>query len=120
MKYLFGCEFDNEVYLQTPEDVSRTNPKKSAFFDVMDKKIERFWLTGEGHKYLVDLRDGHFEIDGLPFKLHEEDLSDFRIIYFRRHTLELSGTTEVGHKIEFCIGWQTTKDKNYKQIMTII
>ena len=120
MKYLFRCEFDNQTYFQTEEDVSKTEKTKSAFFDVMDKDLKKFWLEGEGHKYLVDLVDGHFEIDGLPFRMHEEELKDFRIIYYRRITVNLQGTSEIGREVEFCLGWQTTKDgKNYKQILTI-
>jgi hypothetical protein len=121
MKYLFRCEYDNQTYSQTSEDISQTEPTKSAFYDVMDKPIKKFWIEGEGHQYLVDLQDGHFEIDGIPFKMHEEELKDFRIIYYRKHTHQFQGTDEVGHDIEFCIGWQCLDNtgKNIKRILTI-
>ena len=121
MKYLFGCEYDNEIYYQTENDKSLKNSEKSSFYDVVDKEIRRFWLDGNGHNYLVDLRDGHFEIDGVPFKMHEEELSDFRIIYYRKHTRQFCGTDEINHEIEFCVGWQTNNEngENIKQILTI-
>lgn len=121
MKYLFSCTFkDGDFYSQTHKDVSQIDKTKSAFFDVKDKDIKQFWLEGERHEYLVDLEDGHFEIDGVPFKMHDEELSNFRLIYFRKNTIQFQGLQTISHDIEFCIGWQTTKNgKNYQQILTI-
>jgi len=126
MKYLFGCSYENKTYYQREDDVSRTDETKSSFYDIKDKQIDRFWLNGEGNRYEVDLRTGEFAINGIKFKLHDDELDDklegkLRLIYYRRHTHSFQGTNETSHKIEFHIGWQMTdeKGKNYKQIIRI-
>ena len=121
MKYLFTLIDDKDKeHKQTKEDVSKTNKKKSAYYDIKDKKLKQFYLEGEGHKYLVDLVDGHFEIDGVKFKMHEGNLSDFRLVYYREHRINYTGMLEVDHLITYCLGWQTTSGgKNYKKIMQI-
>lgn len=123
MKYLFACRFsDGSRYFQRADDVSLTNDKKSAFFDVMDKDIVRFWIDGDGHHIVVDLTDGHFDVDGASFKLHDDEgLKNFRLIYYRRITAKFSGTEEVERETEFCIGWQTNGKfgENIKRILMI-
>lgn len=124
LKYLFGVRYsDKSEYFQTPSDTSLTDPTRSAFFDVMKRyeDVEVFQLTGDGHKYLVDLRDGHFEIDGVPFWMDGPEDQPFRLIYFRRHTHTLNAAfAELAHTIEYCFGWQTTADgKNHQQIMIL-
>jgi len=139
LRYLFTAQFNDGTMLeQTQDDVSKTNPKKSAFFDVLNdtRKVERFWLTDEtfsqhgtnDNKYLVDLTDGHFEINGSPFFLHEQTideskkLSDFRLIYFRRVRQSMNvGSREASAKVMYLIGWQANypDGKNHKQIMYV-
>ncbi len=135
LKYLFKAEFaDGTVYEQTIEDISLVDPKKSAFFDVLqkdekDSRLLRFLIEGEGHKYLVDLIDGHFEIDGVSFDCHEtlpHNYPDRRIIYYRKHENDFDSNpdgslgVETAHRIWYCIGWQTTiNGKNFKETITI-
>jgi guanyl-specific ribonuclease Sa len=123
MKYLFTAQFSGETYEQTAEDVSKTEPTRSAYFDIKDKPIEAFSLHGEGHQYLVDLKDGHFEIDGVPFVVEKVPPdATLRLIYYRNNTVHFSGTEETGREVEFVIGWQYTgkKKKNHQQTISII
>lgn len=123
MKYLFTAQFnDGEEYRQTTEDKSLTIEGKSAFYDIKDKQIKTFRLEGDGHTYLVDLTDGHFEIDGVPFGVNEPVSADepLRLIYFRRNYIHHAGTEIIGTDRHFFIGWQTTVNgKNYQQIIQI-
>ena len=125
LKYLFTAEYkDGTSYLQNKEDISILEPdKRSCFFDVKQSEVKRFWLEGEGHKYLVDLIDGHFEIDGVPFKLHDENLKDFRLIFFRRHRHQFNRETreELSHETTYRLGWQTNNEKgeNIQRVMEI-
>ena len=141
LRYLFTAQFNDGTMLeQTQDDVSKTNPKKSAFFDVLNdtRKLERFWLLEiyknvdldriTPSKYLVDLTDGHFEINGNSFFLHEQTideskkLSDFRLIYFRRVQQSMNLTSgEASTKTMFMIGWQANyaDGKNEKRILFI-
>ena len=126
MKYLFGCEYKkngaNEMYYQTDDDTSKIEPSKSAYYDIMDKEIISFWLVGEEHKYQVNLVYGYFEIDGIPFKMHEDEIHEnIRLVYYRKHTRTFAGLDETQHDIECHFGWQANlKDgKNVKYIMKV-
>ena len=130
LKYLFTATFaDGSVIRQTPEDRSVIDPeKRSQFYDVMQQSEERalvaFALSGGGHEYVVNLIDGHFEVDGVPFKIHSEPLSDFRIIFFRDHTHNIAiGATvskELNHTVSYRLGWQcTVNNVNHQRVMTI-
>lgn len=130
LKYLFTAEFiDGSVIQQTQADVSSLDPKRSAFFDVLEKEktvaLKKFTLSAE-NSYSVDLTDGHFEVNGLPFRLHEEPLNDLKIIFFRQHTHKFNQHThkfnlafeEQSHDIVYRMGWQTTKEgKNIQHII---
>lgn len=123
-KYLFRADYkDSESYYQGSEDKSLQEDGKNAFFDIFYKPIKpiadliRFNMVSDTHTYTVDLTDGHFEIDGIAFRLHEEDfLKDFRLVFFRRHLHHSVNGEFVGHDIIYFIGWQTTIDgKNYQE-----
>lgn len=126
LKYQFQVTYkDGSVYHQNAEDVSITDPKRSCFYDIKQDEVKAFFLVGEEHTYAVDLEDGHFEVDGIPFLMHEENdqLKDFRLIFFRRHTHSINMTTgaESGHLEVYRFGWQTNDKtgKNYQQVMQI-
>jgi len=128
LKYLFGVSFsDGSEFFQGPDDVSATDPLRSAFYDVVPRldEVELFQLEGEGHIYLVDLRDGHFEIDGVPFNAGDPraqlpaDLSR-RLIYFRRRRHYFQNGVEISHDVEYHFGWQTTwEGRNYQQTLAL-
>lgn len=139
LKYLFTATYlDGTVYQQNTEDKSVKEPdKRSCYFDIEQEKLAYFVLKGDGHEYGVDLRDGHFEIDGNPFFMHEGHikilpngkktivpLKDFRLIFFRQHTHHFkvgqSMNKEIDHEVVYRIGWQCTIDgQNYQQVMQI-
>lgn len=126
LKYLFQVEyFDGSFFLQNADDVSANDPKKSAFSDIDQKQVARFSLINQedNTQYIgVDLEDGHFEANGMQFFLHDEDLKDFRLIFFRRHrhSFNVEGT-EKSHKVTYRLGWQTNdkEGKNVQRIMEI-
>lgn len=141
LKYLFTATYkDGRVFEQALDDKSITEPEtRSSFYDIANDvdKLSSFVLRGEGHEYGVDLNDGHFEIDGIPFFMHEGHvkeypggkkvlvpLTDFKLVFFRQHTrsyevaLYKDEQQEVSHDVVFRMGWQCTVDgKNYQEIM---
>lgn len=142
LKYLFHCEFnDGEIFSQNAEDRSVIDPeKRSSFFDLLQdtREVERFWLEEADDKflsitkpntYLVDLTDGHFEVNGSSFFLHEQTidplkkLSKFRLIYFRRNTVSLNLATgeQSALTMIFIIGWQANHPdgRNVKRTMMV-
>lgn len=133
LKYLFVAEFaDGTRITQTPEDVSQTEPLKSAFYDVLEYEkqspLVKFSLghVVEDKWAIVDLVDGHFELNGIPFYLHLNlpGTPKFRIVYYRIRTeqLTMTGDTRVPSSLEpsYMLGWQTTIDgKNYQEVIII-
>lgn len=140
MKYLFTATFaDGSTIEQTPDDKSTIEPeKRSQFYDVLKlaetKELVRFELRLREHaiagptgvpteRYAVDLRDGHFEVNGVPFRMHEDSVVGFELIYFRQHTHSFNQTQhttrEVSHDIVFRIGWKLKGNQNYQRVMQI-
>lgn len=123
LKYLFNVRYkDGTFFSQNPEDVSATDPKRSAFFDVKQDQVTHFELVGNGNSFIVDLADGSFYINGVQIFLHDNfELTDFRLIFFRRHRHHFTlGMQEVGHEIAYHIGWQCTYDgKNYQETIIV-
>lgn len=122
LKYQFIAEYrDGSLFAQNEEDVSLRDPKRSAFYDVEQERLRAFSLWGDGHAFLVDLTDGHFEIDQVRFTLHQPDEIDsaFNLVFFRRHRHEMqtqytlddqlvpqAGDTQMtDHRITFRLGW---------------
>lgn len=112
LKYLFTAVFtDGSRIRQNPEDTSSHTEGRSSFYDVLKeieggKQLERFLLIGES-TVVVDLRNGQFAINGARFVMHEEDLEDFRILYFRvRDTHFTPGNELIGYECSYRIGFQ--------------
>jgi hypothetical protein len=114
--------------LDGDEDISVNFPDKSKFTDVLDyektSKLISFVLHNAEHSFGVDLYDGHFEIDGIPFWQHRPDLTgykDFRVIYYRTVQRVMSQTGEQlsGETLAYTIGWQVThKGENVQRTIT--
>src|SRR4030067_1671035 len=101
LKYLFSVEYkDGSRFNQNKEDISSQDEKRSAFFDVCQEEVVRFNLHGGGFlvkdKFTVDLTDGHFEVMGVPFFMHDRalPLKDFKLIFHRKHTHQFKMTGE--------------------------
>jgi hypothetical protein len=123
LSYLFTCQFkDGTTIKQTSEDISKTDPTRSAFYDVVQRlpDVSKFSLANGQHTCAVDLTDGHFEIDGFPFRTHEDLLGEYRLIYFRRHQHKRALGGPDAHSVQFFIGWQTTVDgKNIQSTIMV-
>jgi len=127
LKYLFTATFiDGSSIVQTPDDQSIIEPgKRSQFFDVLElakqKQLVSFVLKGEGHEFGVDLRDGHFEIDGVAFNMHEEEMPGFELIFFRQHTHKFNQgkekDTELSHDVVYRMGWKVPGQQTYQRVM---
>lgn len=134
MKYLFEAHFsDGSIIAQTPDDASELDPIRSTYYDVVQRldDVVLFGLYDNDHKYVVDLRDGHFEIDGVPFSAQPVSAptilegGKFKLLYFRDHQQEITirdGEPTPGvHYISFRFGWEYTDPhgKTYTQTLVI-
>jgi hypothetical protein len=136
--YHFVATFeDGTEIIQNEYDKSEIDETKSQFFDVQEKAKESplISIVLLGDRTLgVDLRDGHFEIDGFVFWQHRvdrEDYKDFRPIYLRNVKLHMNITHDPqtgeildqvmnGYELGYTLGWQTThKGKNIQKIIKI-
>lgn len=134
--FLFVANFaDGTQFFQDQTDISRIDSTKNQFFDVLEKQkqtklISFFFIPaeGNGNTYAVDLRDGHFEVNGTPFYLHRNELGehykDFRLIQCRRveHLIDRNSKELIESSI-FCyiLGWQTTfQGQNIQKTLKII
>lgn len=121
------------VHDKEGSDASTKHVGGTTFTDVIEKekesKLISFVLHNEETSVGVDLRDGHFEINGVPFFQHRPDLppssgyKDFRIIYARtvqRFINQVSGQ-EVGNTtVGYTVGWQITHNgENIQRTITI-
>ncbi len=127
LRYLFGVRFaDGSEFFQTAEDQSAIDAARSAYYDVCQarengSRVEVFQLEGQGHTYLVDLRDGHFEIDGAPFLVELPPAgAALDLVYFRRRRHHANATVVVdenskprivdlmdaGRECEYHFGWR--------------
>lgn len=125
LKYLFAVLYrDGSVYEQNAEDVSLTDKKRSCFFDVKQDEVKVFELTDGTNYFSVDLDDGHFEVNGIPFYLHDKamPLTKKRLIFFRQHTHQFNtDKVESSHEVMYRFGWQANdeKGKNVQHIIEV-
>ena len=121
LKYYFAAYFKDGSFLeQAKDDVSKTDPTRSSFYDLMQEvnkgnDVQIFTLTDGKNNYLVDLRDGHFEINGVSFKVHDGDQPFYnrRLVFFRRHKHGFNlGMDEISHTIVFLFGWQANETED--------
>jgi hypothetical protein len=112
MKYHFEVVFtDGTTYKQTKEDISKTNPKKNCFYDVLHskKQIRRFTLSKLFESWSVDLSLGTFYHNGTRIQVEENPLPRKReLIYFVQHQRDFNVTSkkEITHRATYFIGWK--------------
>jgi len=114
--YKFVATYEDGTVIEMNEDDSSITGQGSSFTDVLNKekesKLISFVITDGQNIAGVDLQDGHFELNGIPFFQHRPDLTpykDFRIIYYRtvRQEVRMTNLEPISGKILFyCIGWQ--------------
>jgi hypothetical protein len=134
LKFLFEAHFsDGSQIQQTPEDISATDPTKSAFYDVAQRLDDVVYFgifnpSRPTETYVVDLKNGHFEICGVPITAHQQSAENFppdtkfRLVYFRKVTRHFNPADmlETGVEMAFHIGWQCTVDgKNVQQTIAV-
>ena len=119
LKYLFVVEYkDGSVYEQTPEDISKKTPEKSAFSDVNVENVAKFYLVNEIDIFCVDLNTGLFAINGIEFGLFDEEMpiTSRKLIYFRRNWQHLvtgpDSLEPVSGRTTFHIGWEGFSPEN--------
>jgi hypothetical protein len=109
-KYMFGVLFsDGTQYNQTYNDVSVQGEEAgSSFSDVVTRlnDVVLFQLAGCGNRFTVDLRDGHFEVNGIPVMVGDPTVTippntKRKLVYFRRTTQTRETDVQcVGHDAE--------------------
>lgn len=129
--YRFAAFFeDGTVIEQNDTDTSTKEKGKNSYFDVLEKekesKLVSFVIHNGETQVGVDLQDGHFEINGVPFFQHRSDLTpykDFRTIYFRtvqRQIHQQTGVEISASCVGYTVGWQVTyKGENVQRTITI-
>ncbi len=124
-KYLFRALLNNGTILeQNQEDCSKFTPGKNCFYDVLQEisNVRAFALYNEENEYLVDLADGHFEINQVPFFIHDEPVHDLKLIYFRRNVIAVNVGVSIEQSIQsYHFGWEgkNNEGSNVKRIMKI-
>lgn len=139
LTYIFQATYeDGSQYTQTVADVSTTDPKKSAFFDVDIAKLHSFGLIGPSDVWAVDLIDGHFEHNGVPFRLYQYDLiHPLRLVFFRYAQVHSTFAATIGDDLTpdlskelkrehyyagYEIGWESEDNKGnpLKYTITVV
>jgi hypothetical protein len=123
LRYLWAVKYaDGTHFAQTGDDKSVTAEGKSAWFDVKKDQVQILVLFNDKHRYLVDLTDGHFEVDGVPIWNGQNpapvNVAKLEPVFFRQHTHEFTPGKADVHLVRYCIGWRCTVDgREHKEII---
>lgn len=131
LKYLFVVGYkDGSTFIQPDHDASAILEGKSSFYDVLQREseIETFTLfevmpdpiSGQRKVCTVSIIDGSFHVNGATFKMHDKELQEFRLIFFRKHRHDFNAAMEeLNHKITYQMGWQANdaEGNNLQRIM---
>ena len=150
LSYLFAAQFlDGTRVEQTQDDVSISDPCRSAYYDLCQcdadgkvlldsygisiprSDIAFFGLTNGAHYYVVDLRDGHFEVDGARFDAQpttRPEISDggrYRLVYFRDRRQHIAhgidgSSTAWESPIRYRFGWEYVDPDGRKWQQTLV
>lgn len=143
LKYRYTVDFvDGTTFDQPKDDVSTIDPKRSAFYDVLQSKVKvkRFTLKRLLERYSVDLLTGTFKINGvevIPEPVIDKKTGkelvviDRKLIWYMNVQKHFNATysTIKGSLLKmdnlneeriFYFGWETTiKGKNYKRVIGV-
>jgi len=142
LKYLFKVDYkDGTSFNQNKDDVSETDPKKSAFYDVLQSKkdIKKFTLKRYLERYSVDLTTGGFNINGVnvtvdtdkPIPLIKDHTPELKLIFYRQHKQSMNINFNIGTKkiskmqpqadeVTYFIGFETViLKKKYTRLIGI-
>ena len=122
LKYLFTAIYtDGSTLVQTQQDVSSKDWQRSAFYDVEHDKLQAFGIESDTDAILVHLDTGDFELNGVRFGSYDKEVTNRRLIYFRRHRHQFSlGMDEIGHDIEYHLGWQGNDPTTGENIQRVL
>lgn len=121
-----GTSFTDVSYKSGTLDVTEEQKELAEEMKAQSSKLISFVLHNDEFSWGVDLTDGHFEINGVPFWQHRPDLNpykDFRVMYWRTVVREIhQETTEVtgGQAIGYTLGWQVTHNGENVQRFIVI
>lgn len=134
LTHLFTAFFENNTcYTQGLNDESLAVKGKNCYYDVLQRKDEVIAFKLEnvetGNEYGVDLSDGHFEINGVPFTIHDRLLvpRNLQLYYFMETNVDVIVNAH-SHKIEgqhhyinrYLLGWEMKQNnKTIKHAITI-
>ena len=149
LKYMFGAHLaSGEEVFQNAEDLSPTSAGKNCYYDLLRHNeageilpcpidgvalprldIEIFQLEGDGHRYVVDLRDGHFQVDDVPFFMGPLPPANEKLMLVFHYRVSQHIKTSmregkrkreiIGRDVEYHFGW-TTEDKSRQQVMILV
>lgn len=109
LKYLFTVVYkDGTRFSQNKEDVSSVDPSRSAYFDVRQEDVKRFFLDdGNGNGGEVDLATGFLSGTGTPGFTEDIGPKPYKLIFWRQHTHNFNiGLDELSHEIKYILGYE--------------
>lgn len=121
LKYLFKVKFtDGTTFKQTDQDVSKIDPKRSAFYDVLhsEKPIKSFTLSKLLDYWTVDLETGEFSHNGIKFKLEwnvkpgkkelifQRQNEQDSVATFNKDTGKILSVEQGAHRIVYFLGYK--------------
>lgn len=128
----FEADFeDGTTYVQGADDSSIDTEGKNSFYDILqrEKDVVTFRIVkDDGNTLSVNLHDGHFEVNGVPFFAHPQFTTvktPLKLIYFKEmHQNFHQGDNEPFEiKVNrYFIGWEGegTNGKNVKQTIAVV
>ena len=125
LTYLFTARFkDGTVIRQDRRDASQNHPlTRSAFYDVQQRleEVASFSISDGENEHTVFLDDGHFLSNGSLIVSPHGELTNYRLIYFRRNHVTLEGGHSVVHVHRYFIGWHANdaKERHFEMKLEI-
>lgn len=126
----FEADFkDGTTYQQGSKDVSIDTEGKNAFYDILQRQEDllRFHVVHGDIRYTVDLEDGHYEVNGNAFTIHDQNYTPagtLKLIYFKEmhQNFRVGEATPYEIKVNrMFIGWENNvENKNTKTTLAIV
>jgi hypothetical protein len=119
LKYHFYVRYkDGSSFVQNSDDVSKIDPKRSAYYDVDQDNVELFQLTGGEGPFCVRLSTGQFYVGADPiasFTVGDPGPKPYKLIFYRQHTHNFNiGLDEISHTVKYCIGYADADGVEHK------
>lgn len=125
----FQADFKNKTtYIQNGNDESVDVKGKNSFYDILQRmdEVSQFHIVkDDGTRYTVDLTDGHFEVNGVSFIIHDQHYTPrkMKLIYFKEmhQNFKVGGDEPYEIRVNrYFMGWECNEnDKNTKVTIAI-